>query len=99
MHALKGKRVLFFYLSTFNYEVEIQKAMEREDAIVDAYNERPTNNVFARVLIRLNRDLIHKYIDRYYNNVIAETSDRKYDFIFFILSSSNLKKFSYVPPT
>ena len=88
MHALKGKRVLFFYLSTFNYEVEIQKAMEREDAIVDAYNERPTNNVFARVLIRLNRDLIHKYIDRYYNNVIAETSDRKYDFIFFIKGES-----------
>lgn len=88
MHALNGKRVLFFYLSTFNYEVEIQKAMEREGAIVDAYNERPTNNVLARVLIRLNRDLIHKYIDRYYNNVIAETSDRKYDFIFFIKGES-----------
>lgn len=88
MHALKGKKVLFFYLSTFNYEVEIQKAMEREGAIVDAYNERPTNNIFARVLIRLNRDLIHKYIDRYYNNVIAETCDRKYDFIFFIKGES-----------
>ena len=80
-HILNGKRVLFFYLSTFNYEIEIQKA-------IDAYNERPTNNVFARVLIRLNRNLIHEYIDRYYNNVIADTIDRQYDFIFFIKGES-----------
>lgn len=88
MHALNNKRVLFFYLSTFNYEVEIQKAMVREGAIVDSYNERPTNNVLARILIRLNRNLVYKYIDRYYNKVMAETADRKYDFIFFIKGES-----------
>ena len=88
MHALKGKRVLFFYLSTFNYEVEIQKAMEREGAIVDSYNERPTNNVLARILIRLNRNLIHRYIDRYYGQVISETQGWKYDYIFFIKGES-----------
>lgn len=87
-HILKGKRVLFFYLSTFNYEVEIQKAMEREGAIVDSYNERPTNNVFARILIRLNRNLIHKYIDKYYDTVMQETSGKKYDYIFFIKGES-----------
>lgn len=88
MHALNNKRVLFFYLSTFNYEVEIQKAMEREGAIVDAYNERPTNNVLARIMIRLNRNLVYKYIDCYYNKIMAETADRKYDYIFFIKGES-----------
>ena len=87
-HALKGKHVLFFYLSTFNYEAEIQKAMEREGAIVDSYNERPTNNVFARILIRLNRNLIHSYIDKYYNNVMRQTLRKKYDYIFFIKGES-----------
>lgn len=88
MHALNNKRVLFFYLSTFNYEVEIQKAMEREGAMVDSYNERPTNKVLARILIRLNRNLVYKFIDRYYNKVMEETVERKYDFIFFIKGES-----------
>lgn len=87
-HALKNKRVLFFYLSTFNYEREIQNAMEREGAIVDSFNERPTNSVFVRILIRLNRNLICKYIDKYYDKIIAETSNKKYDFIFFIKGES-----------
>ena len=38
INALKDKRVLFFYLSTFNYEKEIQSAMEREGALVDCFN-------------------------------------------------------------
>lgn len=88
MHALNNKRVLFFYLSTFNYEVEIQRAMEREGAIVDSYNERPTNNILARILIRLNRNLIHNYIDKYYDAVLKETHGKKYDYIFFIKGES-----------
>lgn len=102
-HILKGKRVLFFYLSTFNYEMEIQKAMEREGAIVDSYNERPTNNVFARILIRLNRNLIHKYIDKYYGSVMKETLGRRYDYIFFIkgesISNSIITRLRNVHPT
>lgn len=101
-HILKGKRVLFFYLSTFNYEVEIQKAMEREGAIVDSFNERPTNNVLARILIRLNRNIVHKYIDKYYDKVMKETMDKKYDFIFFIkgesISRSIIKRLRGVHP-
>lgn len=87
-HNLNGKRVLFFYLSTFNYENEIIWAMEREGAVVDAFNERPTNNVFARILIRLNRNLIGKYISKYYEDIIEKTKDVKYDFIFFIKGES-----------
>lgn len=87
-HNLSGKRVLFFYLSTFNYENEIRWAMEREGAIVDAFNERPTNNVLARILIRLNRNLIGKYINKYYEEIIEKTKNIKYDFIFFIKGES-----------
>lgn len=95
-HNLKGKRVLFFYLSTFNYEVEIQNGMRREGAIVDAFNERPTNNVLARILIRLNRNLVGRYINKYYDEIIEKTKKEKYDFIFFIkgesISSSIVRK-------
>lgn len=88
IHNLNGKRILFFYLSTFNYENEIKWAMEREGAVVDDFNERPTNNVFARILIRLNRNLIGRYISKYYEDIIEKTKDTKYDFIFFIKGES-----------
>lgn len=87
-HTLKGKSVLFFYLSTFNYENEIKWAMEREGATVVAYNERPTNNVLARILIRLNRNLIGRYINQYYDDIIEKTKDKKFDYIFFIKGES-----------
>ena len=87
-HNLSDKRVLFFYLPTFNYENEIRLAMEREGATVDAFNERPTNNVFARILIRLNRNLIGVYIRKYYDEIIEKTKNVKYDFIFFIKGES-----------
>ena len=87
-HSLNGKRVLFFYLSTFNYEYEIKQAMERAGAEVDFYNERPTNSVFARILIRINRNLIYRYINQYYDRVMKETLGKKYDYIFFIKGES-----------
>ena len=87
-HNLNSKRILFFYLSTFNYENEIKWAMEREGATVDTFNERPTNNVFVRILIRLNRNLIDKYIRMYYDEIIEKTKHNKYDFIFFIKGES-----------
>lgn len=88
MGILKGKKVLFFYLSTFNYEVEIQKAMEREGAIVDAFNERPSNSIIARIMIRLNRNLLGAYINKYYDAIIDKTKNKKYDYILFIKGES-----------
>ena len=85
---LKGKRVLFFYLSTFNYEVEIRKAMEKEGAVVDSYNERPTNSILARIMIRINRNLLNTYINKYYDNIMEQTKANKYDYILFIKGES-----------
>lgn len=87
-HILNNKRVLFFYLSTFNYEVEIQKAMEREGALVDSFNERPSNNLFVHIMVRINRNLIDKMIVKYYKDIIKRTRDNKYDYIFFIKGES-----------
>lgn len=91
-HILKGKRVLFFYLSTFNYEVEIQKAMELEGAVVDSFNERPSNSILTRILIRFNRNLVGIYINKYYDEIIEKTKDNKYDYILFIKGESISKR-------
>lgn len=87
-HVLRGKRVLFFYLSTFNYEWEIKKAMEREGAVVDSFNERPSNNLFVHIIVRVNRNLINKFIEDYYHDIIHKTQEYKYDYIFFIKGES-----------
>lgn len=101
-HNLKGKSILFFYLSTFNYENEIKWAMEREGAMVDAYNERPSNKIITRVFLKLNRKLISKQIEHYYDSIIEETKTKKYDYIFFIkgesISRSILKKLRAIHP-
>ena len=62
--------------------------MEREGALVDCFNERPTNNVFVRILIKLNRNLVSRRIDRYYDKIMKETSKKRYDYVFFIKGES-----------
>lgn len=91
-HSLKGKRVLFFYLSTFNYEYEIKSAMEREGAIVDSFNERPSNSISTKVVLKFNRNLISRRIEKYYDSIIQETQNNRYDYIFFIKGESVSKE-------
>lgn len=62
--------------------------MEREGAIVDSFNERPTNSILARIMIRINRNLLSVYINRYYDTIIDQTKNNKYDYILFIKGES-----------
>ena len=57
-NSLKGKKILFFYTPFFSYEKDIIKELEEKGAEVWSFNERPSDNVFLRILIRLNKNLI-----------------------------------------
>lgn len=92
---LKGKRILFICVKLFGIEQQIKKELELAGATVDYYDERPANNFMVKALIRINRNLLGKFINRYHQSIIEQTKSVKYDYIFFIkgeaFSEKNLK--------
>lgn len=80
--ALNNKNILFFSVQTFNLEKEIVKKLEQLGANVDYYDERPSNNNFTKGIIRLKRSLLQLKINKYYNKILLEIRNKKYDFLF-----------------
>ena len=82
---LKGKKILYIGVSTFNYEQEIKLGLERLGASVDYYDERPANDFLTKVFLRLNlKTLIHSKIDKHYSNILNKSKNIKYDYVFII---------------
>jgi hypothetical protein len=79
-----GKRILFISVSTFNYEREIALQLERQGAIVDFYDERPSNSTFVKGIIRIKRDFYQIQINKYYNQILERIKFVKYDYLFVI---------------
>jgi hypothetical protein len=93
---LKGKRILFFSSKLFGIPENIAETLKKFGAIVDFYDERPSNTFIVKAMIRINRNFIASYVNKYHNQIINKTKDQHYDFIFFIkgesFSEHNLKK-------
>ncbi|WP_283422979.1 hypothetical protein [Chryseobacterium profundimaris] len=53
-------------------------------AEVDFYDERPSNSNFSKGIIRLNKKFYHLKINTYYNRILNEIKDKKYDFFLLI---------------
>lgn len=81
-NKLAGKKILFFSVQTFNLEKEIKNKLEDLGAIVDYYDERPTNNYFVKGIIRVKRNFYQKTIDKYYKNILKETNNEVYNYLF-----------------
>lgn len=84
MIDLQGKRILFFAPNSFGYEYEIKKELERQGAVVEFYDERPSNTSFVKALIRLNKKRIRFYTNRYFNAVISKYQPDYFDFVFVL---------------
>ena len=99
---LENKSILFFSAQAFGYQNEIRAEMERMGARVDYFDERPANSFAVKAAIRINRNLLARYIDRYHARIIERTKNRKYDYVFFIkgesISVENLDKIKELHP-
>ena len=85
MIRLKNKKILFISPSFFDYEKEIKKELVELGAVVDFYDDRPSNDFFTKVFIRLNiKHFINNKIDSYYDNLFLVIENINYDFIFVI---------------
>ncbi len=94
---LKGKKILFFSVQTFNLEKEIIKKLEQRGAIVTYYDERPANNNFTKGIIRVYRGFLQKKIKQYYDSILKKIEKEQFDYLFVnrgeVITSDFLEKF------
>lgn len=79
---LTGKKILFLSVQTFNLENEIKSKLEQLGAIVTYYDERPANNNLIKGLLRLKKSLLQNRIDEYYSQILLETAQINFDYVF-----------------
>lgn len=79
---ISNKNIIFFSVQTFNLEKEILKKLQELGANVDYYDERPSNSNFSKGIIRLKRSIYQHRIDNYYQKILDNVINKKYDFLF-----------------
>lgn len=88
---LRGKRILFISPKFFNYENSILNEIRKLGGQADYYDERPGNDFFTKVCIRLGyKRILANKINQYYNRILEEVSD-VYDFVLIINTESITK--------
>lgn len=89
---LQNKNILLISVKFFNYEILIKKELERMGATVVLYDERPSNSFFSKAIIRLKKEVYRTKIESYYNKLISELKDKKFDY-FLLIKGEALPKF------
>lgn len=84
MKTLNNKNILFISVSFFSYEKLIKKKLEERGANVDFFDERPSNSIFVKGLIRIKRDVYTLQIKNYYDNILKNINCKSYDFFLLI---------------
>lgn len=84
MKDLQDKNILFFAPTFFGYEVAITQKLKQLGASVDYFDERPKNDFITKASIRINRNLILKKLNDYYQGIIKSVAEKKYDYILVV---------------
>jgi hypothetical protein len=79
-----GKKILFFSANFFGYQNEITTKLESLGAEVKSYDERPKNTFFYKAMIRIDKRLLKKRLDKYYGEIILNNSKTNFDYVFFL---------------
>lgn len=86
------KRILMFCPKFFEYDKKMAEHLRSLGCEVDLYDERVSNHVIAKTCIRYNVKLFHPVLDRYISRVIAENTEKQYDYIFVIKGEGITRK-------
>jgi hypothetical protein len=84
MMNLANKKILFLSAYFFGYEKAIIKRLRELGAEVDFYNERPSDSVLSKGLIRVRSNFLQKKISRYYQKILTEIDSKNYDYLLLI---------------
>ncbi|MHA3787227.1 CgeB family protein [Flavobacterium hauense] len=84
LNDFKGKTILFISVKFFNYENIIIDTLKSYGADVAYFDERPSNSIFAKGIIRVKRELYKKKIEAYYYNILKSIEGKRLDYFFLI---------------
>jgi hypothetical protein len=82
--SLQGKTILLISPKFFGYEVALQDKLAQMGANVTYFDDRPSNGLFSKSLIRINKKLLESKIASYYEEVTRQISHKKFDIIFLL---------------
>ena len=72
----------------FDYPQAICEELEKMGYEVDCFDDRPSTNGMVKAIIRVNKNLIGQYINRYFEKVMKTVRAKKYDVVFLISGQS-----------
>lgn len=83
MIDLAGKKVLLFspYGCTKHYGQAIKAELQSRGAYVDEYDERPSQNAWMKIIIRLFKKKVPQIFNNYIKRVISKNREKDYDYI------------------
>lgn len=81
---LNGKKILFIAPRFFGYEKLIAENLARQGALVDYYNDRPGSDFLTKAMIRIDRRLLARRTNAYYDSIIEATKGRDYDHVLIV---------------
>lgn len=81
-------KILLIMPKFFNYPEMISEELERMGDEVDFFDDRPSTNSFVKAIIRINKNYINGYIQRYFHQILDRTKDKKYDAVLLISGQS-----------
>lgn len=81
---LQDKKILFISVRFFNYENIIKEKLEGRGAIVDFFDERPSNSILVKGILRIKRDIYASKIKKYYDNLLEQLHTKTYDYFLLI---------------
>lgn len=82
------KKALFIAPTFFGYYQGIIVELEKRGFSVVHFDDRPSNSFFSKTMIRLNKGLMKRSIDKYFSKILETIRGEKIDLVFFLLAQS-----------
>ena len=81
-------KLLLIMPNFFDYPKFISDELSKMGYEVDYFDDRPSTNAWVKAIIRINKNIINKYIQKYFNTVMNTVTNKKYDVVFLISGQS-----------
>lgn len=82
------KKLLLIMPRFFNYPELISEELNQMGYEVDFFDDRPSTNAWVKAAIRINKNIIHNYIKRYFYDVMKTVKNKTYNVVFLISGQS-----------